>query len=116
MQTLRNQEKRGASLWVIDKTRTPMGSRLMRSWLSKPLLNAAAIKRRQNAVYSLFSDNVHRGEIIESLKKIGDIERLIGKAVYGSAGGRDLLSMADYLSEIPELLGNLSAVEKKIRI
>lgn len=113
MQTLRNQEKKGSLLWVIDKTRTPMGSRLMRSWLSKPLLNAAAIKRRQNAVYSLFSDNVHRGEIIESLKKIGDIERLIGKAVYGSAGGRDLLSMADYLSEIPELLGHLSAVEKK---
>lgn len=109
--TLRTMEKKGSLLWVIDKTKTPMGSRMMRAWLSRPLLNAAAIKRRQNAVQALFADNVRRNEIISCLKNIGDIERLIGKIVYGTANGRDLVSISDYIGEIPKLLSQLSQVK-----
>ena len=111
--TIRTMEKRGSLLWVLDKTKTPMGSRLMRSWISRPLLNAAAIKKRQSAVAALYSDSVRRSEIINVLKNIGDIERLIGKVVYGSANGRDLFSMADYIGSIPALLDQLSGLKEQ---
>ena len=110
LSTLRTMEKKGSLLWVIDKTKTPMGTRLMRAWLSKPLLNAASIKRRQNAVFSLFSDTVVRNELIGTLKAVGDIERLIGKVVYGSANGRDLYSMSDYIGYIPKLKSDLAKI------
>ena len=111
--TIRTMEKKGSLLWVLDKTRTPMGSRLIREWMLRPLLNAAAIKRRQSAVSALFSDSVRRNELIEVLRNVGDIERLIGKVVYGSANGRDLSSMADYIGCIPALKAQLSYLKDK---
>ena len=99
----RTGEKKGSLLWVLDKTKTPMGGRLMRAWVERPLLSPLAIKRRLSAVDELYRDNVKRGEIIETLRGIGDMQRLIGRVVYGTANGRDLVSLADCARALPKL-------------
>ena len=101
--TLRGKEKRGSLLWVLDRTKTAMGGRLLRSWLERPLLNVAAIQRRLNAVEALTRDTVGREELIVALTGIGDMERLIGRVVYGSAGGRDMASLRSALEKLPRL-------------
>ncbi|NCC69884.1 MAG: DNA mismatch repair protein MutS, partial [Clostridia bacterium] len=83
-------EKRGSLLWVLDKTETSMGSRLLRGWIEKPLVDVAQIKKRQQAAFELFSDTVGRAELKNLLKNISDLERLIGRVVYGNANCRDL--------------------------
>ena len=102
-ENLRTGEKKGSLLWVLDKTKTPMGGRLLRAWTERPLLSPVAIKRRLTAVSELFSDNVARGEIIEILRNIGDLQRLVGRAVYGTANGRDLLALGTYCAAFPEI-------------
>jgi len=102
-ETLRLGEKKGSLLWVLDKTRTPMGGRLLRSWLEKPLLTPAAIKRRLNAVDELCRENIARGEIMLALREVGDIERLIGRIVYGSANCRDLVALSSSAAKLPEI-------------
>ncbi len=103
IRSLRTQEKRGSLLWTMDRTRTPMGARLIRSWVARPLLSPAAINRRLSAVNELFEDNVGRPELAEALKPVGDMERIIGKAVYGTASPRDLLSLSVSIAAIPAL-------------
>ena len=110
-ETLRGKEKRGSLLWVLDKTKTPMGGRLIRAWLERPLLSPAAIGRRLEAVGTLVGDPVRRGELILCLKEITDLERLIGRIVYGSAGGRDLVALASGLSRIPVLHSLLEGLD-----
>ena len=115
-EALRSGEKKGSLLWVLDRTRTPMGGRLLRSWVERPLLSAVAIRRRLNAVSELVSDNVRRSELRETLRGIGDMQRLVGKAVYGSAGGRDLRQLAVCAAQLPrlkELLQNSQCLELK---
>ncbi|MEA4814338.1 MAG: DNA mismatch repair protein MutS, partial [Oscillospiraceae bacterium] len=107
-ETIRSKEKRGTLLWVLDKTKTAMGGRMMRSWLERPLLSVADIRRRQDAVAALTADTVTREELILALGGIGDMERLIGRIVYGSAGGRDLASLRSSLEKLPELKRQLS--------
>ncbi len=102
-ENLRTGEKKGSLLWVLDKTKTPMGGRLLRAWTERPLLSPVSIKRRLTAVNELFSDNVARGEMIEILKDIGDIQRVVGRAVYGTANGRDLQSLGRYFAAMPRL-------------
>ena len=106
--TLRGKEKRGSLLWVLDRTKTAMGGRLLRSWLERPLLNVAAIQRRLNAVEALTRDTVGREELIVALTGIGDMERLIGRVVYGSAGGRDMASLRASLERLPGLRAQLA--------
>jgi len=101
--SLRSGDKKGSLLGVLDKTKTPMGRRLIRAWLLRPLLSTAAIKRRQNAVKELVGETIIRGELIVGLKKINDIERLIGKIVFGNAGCRDLKALSTSICALPEL-------------
>ena len=108
---LRTGEKKGSLLWVIDKTKTPMGRRLIRSWILRPLLSTAPIKRRLNAVSELVNTTVIRGEIILSLKSIGDMERLIGKIVYGNAGCRDLKGLSSFIKILPGLTAQLASMK-----
>ena len=107
-ESLRSGEKKGSLLWVLDKTKTPMGGRLLRSWVERPLLSPIAIKRRLSAVDELFKDNVRRGELTETLRGISDMQRLIGRIVYGTANGRDLASLADCARALPQLTQLLS--------
>ncbi len=102
-ENLRTGEKRGSLLWVLDRTKTPMGGRLLRSWVERPLLNPAAIRRRLAAVGELVDDPVARAELILTLHDIGDIQRLIGRCVYGTANGRDLIALANYFALLPRL-------------
>ncbi len=105
-ETMRLKAKRGSLLWVLDKTKTAMGKRLIRSWTEKPLMSIAEITLRQNAVGELIEDAFMCGEIIENLRSVRDIERLTTKLVYGSAGGKDLRAIATTLEAMP-LLKNL---------
>ncbi len=102
-ETLRGGEKKGSLLWVLDKTCTPMGHRLIRSWLERPLLSPVQIGKRQGAVADLVGDAVGRQELARTLREVTDLERLIGRVVYGTAGGRDLVSLSRGLGKLPEL-------------
>ncbi len=113
-ENLRTGEKRGSLLWVLDKTKTPMGGRLLRSWAERPLLSPVAIKRRLTAVAQLHGDHVVRGEIIESLKDIGDIQRLVGRAVYGTANGRDIAALGQYCAALPRLTALLEGKDSAL--
>ena len=107
-QTMLTKEKRGSLLWVIDKTKTAMGKRLIRSWLEHPLMNISKINNRQSAVEELVNDNVLRLEITEALTGIFDIERLMTKMVYGSANARDLRSLCSATENLPRLSSLIS--------
>jgi len=100
---IRTRDKRGSLLWVLDRTRTPMGKRLIRSWIEQPLLNPAQICKRQNAVAELYSDPVLCDDLSDSLTKIYDIERIMTKVVCGSANPKELVSLAYALSSVPSL-------------
>ena len=111
-ESMRTGEKKGSLLWVLDKTKTPMGSRLLRAWVERPLLSPIAIKRRLSAVDELYRSNVTRGEIIEQLRSISDMQRLIGRIVYGTANGRDVQNLGNCLRVLPrivELLGEFKS-------
>ena len=110
-ETLRGKEKKGSLLWVLDKTRTAMGARLLRSWLERPLLSVSAIARRSDAVAALVKHTVQREELILALTGIGDMERLMGRIVYGSAGGRDMVSLKNAMDHLPAIRQQLAAFE-----
>ena len=101
--TMRSKEKKGSLLWVLDRTKTAMGGRLMRGWMERPLLSPVQIARRQQAVGDLFEDIITREELTAALREVTDLERLIGRVVYGSAGGRDLVALANGLGKLPRI-------------
>ncbi len=112
LETMRNKERRGSLLWVLDQTKTAMGKRLIRSWIEQPLMSPARIILRQNAVEELVNDREKADSVIEQLTGIFDLERIMTRIVYGSANGRDLRSLCMALSKLPELknvLGCLNA-------
>lgn len=113
--SIRAQEKKGSLLWVLDKTKTAMGRRLMRSWVLRPLLSPVHIGRRQAAVKELYDDTVCRGELTEALRQIGDIERLIGKIVYGTANGRDMRALWASLCYVPRV-AELISVKNSVKL
>ncbi|MBQ4091371.1 MAG: DNA mismatch repair protein MutS, partial [Clostridia bacterium] len=102
-EAMRSKDKKGTLLWVMDKTRSSMGARLMRKWVEHPLVNASQIARRQNAVEELYNSFILREQISELLDDVLDLERLMTKIVYGSANARDLLAVANSLRILPEL-------------
>ncbi|PWM27576.1 MAG: DNA mismatch repair protein MutS [Oscillospiraceae bacterium] len=102
-ETIRGREKRGTLLWVLDRTRTSMGARLLRRYIEKPLRNASAISARLDAVEQLYGDFMLRSEISETLAGVLDLERLMAKVAYGTANAKDLLAIGKTLSVIPYL-------------
>ena len=109
-------EKRGSLLWVLDKTGTAMGGRMLRSWVERPLLSVAAIRRRLNAVQELTKDSVCRAELMRALREISDMQRLVSRTVYGSAGGRDLRMLSNCIAVLPrlqELIQEMQSAELK---
>lgn len=104
-------DTRGASLLsIIDKTRTPMGGRLMRKWLDQPLLDVKRINRRLDAVEELYNDALMRGEVRETLGSIQDLERLMSRIVSETANARDLIGLAQSLKQLPKLSQLISSV------
>ena len=108
-ETLRGKEKKGSLLWVLDKTRTPMGGRMLRSWLERPLLSVTAICKRNSAVAALVDNTIAREELIAAMTGLGDMERLIGRIVYGTAGGRDMASLRSAIEKLPAIREQLAA-------
>lgn len=102
-ETMRTQEKRGTLLWVLDRTKTAMGARLIRQWIEKPLRNPLHIERRQHAVSALFEDVIARGALVDELNRVFDMERLIGRVVYGTAGARDLRALCAAIEHLPAI-------------
>ena len=110
-ETIRSKDKKGSLLWVLDKTRTAMGSRLLRSWMEKPLLDAAEIGRRQSAVEYLIHNTICRGELTEALIDVTDLERVTSRIVTGSVNCRDLLGLARGFRALPVVKSHLSGTE-----
>lgn len=100
---LRDKSKKGTLLWVLDKTATSMGGRLLRRWISDPLIDVFEVNNRLDAVKELKEDVMMRGELVSSLKGVYDIERLAGKVSYGSANARDLNSLKASAKKLPEI-------------
>ena len=109
-EAMRTKEKRGSLLWVLDKTETAMGARLLRSWILKPLLNPAAISRRQSAVSDFVKNTALRAEFSELLSGMLDLERLTAKAVYGTANAKDLRAIYISIHKLPEIKSLISAL------
>ena len=107
-QTMRTQEKRGTLLWVLDKTRTPMGKRMIRSWLEQPLLNISHITHRQGAVQELVDENILRGELRDRLADIGDMERVMARIVYATANAKELRALEQTLRCLPAIKESLA--------
>ena len=100
---MKDGAKKGTLLWVLDKTCTSMGGRLLRRWINEPLIDTIEINKRLNATKELKEGVMLRGDVIQSLKKIYDIERLVGKIAYGNANARDMISLKNSLQQLPEL-------------
>ena len=111
-ETLRGKGKRGSLLWVLDKTKTAMGARCLRGFLERPLLDVNAIRRRQGAVQALVDETMTREELLVALTGIGDMERLMGRIVYGTAGGRDLAALKNAALKLPAVRAQLEGFEK----
>ena len=122
LETMRSKERRGSLLWVLDKTKTAMGKRLIRTWLEQPLLSPAKITLRQNAVAELFDNRPLLDAITESLTGIFDLERIMTRVVYGSVNGKDLRALWSALTRLPQLKSlaaqceatQLKAIEQQI--
>lgn len=102
-ETMRNKERRGSLLWVLDRTGTAMGKRLIRSWIEQPLLSAPEIEKRLNSTEELYHDTVLRGELRERLCKIYDIERIMTKVIYGTANPREVKTLSYAISHLPDI-------------
>ena len=111
---MRDKSKKGTLLWVLDKTSTSMGGRLLRRWLNDPLVDVLEINKRLDAVKELKDDIILRGDIIENLKKVYDIERLAGKMSYGNANARDMVTLKNSLLKLPEVKQILSQCKSSL--
>ena len=112
-ETMREKAKRGSLLGVLDKTKTAMGARRLKSWLDRPLVEEKKIAMRLDAVEELFNSHDAREDLTHSLKKIYDIERIISRVVYGSCNARDFLSLKQSIDKFPKIksaIGNMESV------
>ncbi|MEE0946442.1 MAG: DNA mismatch repair protein MutS [Acutalibacteraceae bacterium] len=114
IETMRSKSRKGSLLWVLDKTQTAMGKRLMKSWLEQPLMTYNLINLRQNAVEELYTDTFLRGELFESLRGIRDIERIMSKVVYGTGSARDLRAICSTIERLPAVKSNLEKVQSRM--
>ncbi len=111
---MRDKSKRGTLLWVLDKTATSMGGRMLRRWINDPLVDVKEINDRLNSVKELKENMILRGDILESLNKVYDIERLAGKIAYGNVNARELISLKSSLSKLPEIKLELSQTQSPL--
>lgn len=100
---MRTKEKKASLLWVLDQTKTSPGARLLRQWIEKPLASVNEIQKRQQAVAELYESTVERGELMQKLKNVVDLERLLTRLLYGTANARDLLAIGQTAAELPAI-------------
>ena len=112
-ETMRSKEKKGTLLWVLDKTKTAAGARLLKKYIDFPLKNPVQINKRQDAVAELCERLMDRGEIMSLLLGVLDLERLITRIVYGSANCRDLVAVKQTAEKLPEIRRQLASFESE---
>ncbi len=112
-ETLREKQKRGSLLWVLDKTKTAMGARLLRNYIEQPLIEKDEMEKRLDAIQELNQDSISRDEIREYLNPIYDLERLLSKVTYKTANPRDLIAFRNSLQMLPPIKTVLSAFEQE---
>ncbi len=112
-ETMRSKEKKGTLLWVLDKTKTAAGARLLRKYIDFPLKNPYYINRRQAAVAELYERVMDRGELSSALLSVLDLERLITRIVYGSANCRDLVAVKQTAEKLPEIKRMIASFESE---
>ena len=115
-ETLREKQKRGSLLWVLDKTKTAMGARQLRNDIEQPLINIEDINDRLDTVEQLCKNSVSRDEIREYLNPIYDLERLLGKVSYKSANPRDLIAFANSMEMLPHIKTVLKEFDAKLLV
>ncbi len=108
-ETMRSKEKKGSLLWVLDKTKSAAGARMLKRWIEHPLLGVSEILRRQNAVTELFDNYMLREDISDLMDSVLDLERLVARVVFGSANARDLRAISSTLSIVPKIKDILTA-------
>lgn len=108
---MKDGSKKGSLLWILDKTKTSMGARLLARWINDPLLSKNEIEKRLDAVEELYTNIILRGSITEILKKIYDIERIAGKVAFKNVNGKDMISLKNSVKYLPELKQVLENVE-----
>ncbi|MBR3552440.1 MAG: DNA mismatch repair protein MutS [Clostridia bacterium] len=111
VETIRGREKKGSLLWVLDKTRSAMGKRLLRAWLEKPLTNYTRIVKRQAAVEELAENSIVLSELSDALSAVFDIERLISRVIYESANGKELMALKQTIEQLPRIKAQLSSLQ-----
>ena len=111
---MRDKTKKGTLLWVLDKTSTSMGGRMLARWISDPLIDSLEINKRLNAVKELKESLMLRGDIIDNLKKVYDIERLAGKMTYGNANARDMITLKNSLYKLPDVKNSLKECKSEL--
>ena len=114
VETLREKQKRGSLLWVLDKTKTAMGARTLRKYVEQPLIDKESIVKRLDAVAELKDNAICREEIREYLNPVYDLERLVGKITYQSANPRDLIAFQSSLSMLPSVKCILKDMESDL--
>lgn len=113
-ETQRRREKKGSLLWALDRTKTPMGKRLIRAWIERPLLSVPSILGRLNAVGELVEDTELREDEMQMLCSVNDIERILTRVVYGTANAKELRSLSQTLSYVPPIKEKLQNCRSKI--
>ncbi|MGB3103144.1 MAG: DNA mismatch repair protein MutS [Psychrobacillus psychrotolerans] len=112
--SIRSGDQKGTLLWLLDETVTAMGGRKLKQWIHQPLANKQSIEARQEIVTSFLNDFMLREEIKEAFKEVYDLERLVGRIGFGSAGGRDLAQLRQSLSKVPIIKQLLSESEDTV--
>lgn len=112
--SIRSGDQKGTLLWLLDETVTAMGGRKLKQWIHQPLANKQSIEARQEIVTSFLNDFMLREEIKEAFKEVYDLERLVGRIGFGSAGGRDLAQLRQSLSKVPIIKQLLSGSEDMV--
>ena len=116
LESMRSKERRGSLVWVLDRTRTSMGARMLRSHIARPLRNPAQIYARQEIVQAFYDDYMLRSELREQLSHILDIERLTAKAVYGTANAKDLSAICHSIEPLPAIRRLLTEAAQSSRL
>ncbi|MBN1311882.1 MAG: DNA mismatch repair protein MutS [Anaerolineae bacterium] len=114
-ETIRGRQTRGSLLGILDRTVTAMGGRLLRDIISRPLLDLPRLQRRLDLVEALFVDGILRGQVIEALRDVGDIERVTNRILTGAAGPRELIALKETLESVPHLRGLLIGQGQALR-
>ncbi len=112
--SLRTGEKSGTLAWLLDQTKTAMGSRLLKQWLQRPLLDVKQLTKRQNIVQVLLDNYFQRSSLQDYLTKVYDLERLAGRVAFGNVNGRDLIQLATSLVQVPKIKAILRDLQEPV--